>query len=73
MSEQDRLLPLNSLLNTFWSEEYVYIDYADATQDLLKRLGTAIAYHQDVGQVLLDSFNNPESSNSIIMYMKVSK
>lgn len=62
-----RLQSLNNLLNDMGYDETVYEDFVNVTTELLRDLANAA----DPGSMLLERFNDAETSNAIIVHLRV--
>src|SRR4051794_12718479 len=68
LEEETRLKSLRNILNDAGFQEHLYEDFAEDTFDLLRETAAA----NDGGASLLQTFNDPHRSMSIITYLKVS-
>jgi hypothetical protein len=66
LEEETRLKSMRNILNDAGFQEHLYEDFAEDTIDLLRETATAT----DEGASLLQTFNDPNRSMSIITYLK---
>lgn len=69
--ELTRLMSLNNLFARAGYESWVYEDMIDCTFDLLKKLATALDEGLDPNRLIIDSLNDPESSNAIVYHFRL--
>jgi len=67
LEEETRLKSMRNILNDAGFQEHLYEDFAEDTIDLLHETTNAT----DDGAALLQTFNDPNRSMSIITYLKV--
>jgi ubiquitin thioesterase protein OTUB1 len=66
LEEETRLKSLCNILNDAGFQEHLYEDFMEDTIDLLRKVSSAA----DGNAVLLETFNDPNGSMSIITYLK---
>ncbi|KAI9660849.1 MAG: hypothetical protein M1829_006459 [Trizodia sp. TS-e1964] len=67
--EESRIRSLSNLMNRVGLSDYLYEDFVDATLRLLRATAVAVAMqHSD--SLLLQAFNDPEVSSSIIAHFR---